>query len=318
MVQLTLVRPSRGHTTQFYGNTQPDGNPHAGEDYAYTNGVEIFPEVYAAADGVVLFAGDSRGLAWPNIMYVNIDFDRTDNVDSSAGNYVIIEHRINGVRAALTGYGHLENYSVQAGQTVSAAQRIGTVGATGFSFGKHLHFDLVVAPFRVDVAPYYGRVDPKPYFVSGITPQGTITPLKEEGFLMALTDQQQEDLHYVLCTDEGRQIHAQKFADVVFRTSLKMIDGGKPTFEEVIAVSNDRLGQIKRSTDLLPDLNTDLRGEADLVEARDATHAAAESAAYDQLAALLAEKQGLSVDEIRAAIAGAIADGIKVTVEVSK
>jgi hypothetical protein len=309
---IQLVRPSRGHTTQFYGNIQPDGNPHAGEDYAYTNGAEIFPEVYAAADGVVLFAGDSRGLAWPNIMYVNIDFDRTDNVDSSAGNYVIIEHRINGVRVALTGYGHLESYSVQTGQTVSAAQRIGTVGATGFSFGKHLHFDLVVAPFRVDIAPYYGRVDPKPYFVSGITLQGTITPLQEEGFLMALTDQQQKDLHYAICTDEGRQIHAQKFADVVFRTSLKMLDGGRPTFEEVLAVSNDRLGHIKRSTDLLQPLDVDVRGDL----ANKGAQLAALAAANGQLAALLAEKQGLSVDEIRAAIAGAVADGIKVTVSV--
>lgn len=165
---ISLVQPSRGHITQFYGARQSDGNPHAGQDYAYSNGREIFPEVYAAADGVVLFAGDSRGLAWPNIMYVNIDFDRSDARDSSAGNYTIIAHvDAAGNRVALTGYGHQEEVWVTAGQNVRAGQRIGTVGETGFSYGKHLHFDLVLTPFDVDDAPYYGRVDPNPFFVSG-------------------------------------------------------------------------------------------------------------------------------------------------------
>ncbi len=167
---ISLVQPSRGHITQFFGARQVDGNPHAGQDYAYTNGREVFPEVYAAADGVVLFAGDSRGLSWPNIMYLNPDFDRSDNVDTSAGIYTIIAHHDSrGNRIALTGYGHQENVWVSTGQAVSRGQRIGTVGETGFSAGRHLHFDLVLTPFDVDDAPYYGRVDPNPYFVSGTT-----------------------------------------------------------------------------------------------------------------------------------------------------
>lgn len=164
---LVLTKPSRGHITQRFGARQVDGNPHAGQDYAYTNGREVFPEICAAADGVVLFAGDSRGLSWPNIMYLNIDFDRTDNVDASAGNYIIIAHSEGGVRIALTGYGHLEQVWVKAGQVVKAGQQIGVCGDTGFSAGKHLHFDLVISPFRVDAAPYYGRVDPNPYLTGG-------------------------------------------------------------------------------------------------------------------------------------------------------
>lgn len=174
---LTLVAPCRGHITQWYGARQIDGNPHAGQDYAYTNGREIFPEVYAAADGLVLFAGDSRGLAWPNIMYLNPDFDRTDNVDESAGNYTIITHfDALGNRIALTGYGHQEEVWVKAGDRVRAGQRIGTVGETGFSAGKHLHFDLVLFPFDVDDAPYYGRVDPNPYIIPGSAGAGSIGP----------------------------------------------------------------------------------------------------------------------------------------------
>jgi len=192
---ISLVHPSRGHITQFYGARQIDGNPHAGQDYAYSNGREIFPEVYAAADGVVLFAGDSRGLSWPNIMYLNIDFDRSDWQDSSAGNYAIIAHfDAAGNRIALTGYGHQEEVWVTAGQAVRAGQRIGTVGETGFSAGKHLHFDLVLIPFIVNVAPYYGRVDPNPYFTSGTTYNlagsqlGTTTPTQEDDMALSFED----------------------------------------------------------------------------------------------------------------------------------
>ena len=192
---ISLVQPSRGHITQFYGARQIDGNPHAGQDYAYSNGREIFPEVYAAADGVVLFAGDSRGLSWPNIMYLNIDFDRSDWQDSSAGNYTIIAHfDAAGNRIALTGYGHQEEVWVTAGEAVAAGQRIGTVGETGFSAGKHLHFDLVLIPFRVDQAPYYGRVNPNGYFTSGTTYNlassqlGTTTPTQEDDMAWSFED----------------------------------------------------------------------------------------------------------------------------------
>ena len=197
-----LTKPSRGHITQWFGARQVDGNPHAGQDYAYRNNQsgEIFPEVYAAADGVVLFAGDARGLSWPNIMYLNPDFDRRDNVDESAGNYTILAHNdAAGNRVALTGYGHQEEIWVTAGQTVQAGQRIGTVGETGFSAGKHLHFDLVLYPFDVDDAPFYGRVDPNPYIIGewnyagDITQQGTTT---EEDDMF--TEQDRADLKLAL------------------------------------------------------------------------------------------------------------------------
>jgi len=188
---IQLVKPSRGHITQVYGARQVDGNPHAGTDFAYSNSQgEIFPEVYAAGDGVVLFAGDARGLSWPNIMYLNPDFNRNDNVDSSAGNYTILAHYDAGGRqVALTGYGHQEEIWVKAGDTVRAGQRIGTVGATGFSAGKHLHFDLVLFPFDVDDAPYYGRVDPSPYFTGSISYAAeSINPLQEEDIMAIIDD----------------------------------------------------------------------------------------------------------------------------------
>lgn len=226
---VSLVHPSRGHITQFYGARQIDGNPHAGQDYAYSNGIEIFPEVYAAADGVVLFAGDSRGLSWPNIMYLNIDFDRSDWQDSSAGNYTIIAHHdAAGNRIALTGYGHQEEVWVTAGQSVRAGQRIGTVGETGFSAGKHLHFDLVLTPFDVDDAPYYGRVNPNGYFTAGTTYNlagsqlGTTTPQEDEmsAAEVALIRGDLNTVHEAVKESEGRvradlnSVHTTIIADV--------------------------------------------------------------------------------------------------------
>ena len=189
---ITLVKPARGHVTQLFANVIA-GIPHAGQDYAYYSNGEVCDEVYAAADGVVLWEGDSRNLSWPNIMYLNIDFDRTDAADSSAGIYTIIGHyNTAGTLVALTGYGHQEATWVSAGDPVVAGQQIGVIGETGNSRGKHLHFDFIPAPFIVHVEPFYGRVDPNPYFVdtpaityasAGAT--GTTTPIEKDDDDMA-------------------------------------------------------------------------------------------------------------------------------------
>lgn len=163
---ITLYRPSDAPISQGLGAEQKQGGIHAGTDFYYLYGGVIYDKVYAAAAGKVIWAGDARGLPWPNILYLNIDFDRTDNLDSSAGNYTIIEHYDSfGNPIALTGYGHQEAIYVNVGDWVIARQHIGKVGATGFNYGKHLHFDFVLYPYDVDDAPYYGRVDPTPYFI---------------------------------------------------------------------------------------------------------------------------------------------------------
>ncbi len=60
------------------------------------------------------------------------------------GNLVIIQHD-DGTRSY---YAHMSGFSVGVNQRVSAGQRIGSVGSTGYSTGNHLHFEIRVAPYR--------------------------------------------------------------------------------------------------------------------------------------------------------------------------
>lgn len=257
---IELSPPSRGHISQWFAQKQgQDGQPHAGQDWAYTDGVNIFDGAYAMADGVVVWADDTRKLGWPNPWYFNPDFDRTDRQDSSAGNAVVLKHWF-----GYTTYCHLEETPLNIGDPVKRGQRVGTVGASGFSFGKHLHSDLILNGADVSVAPLYGRSDPNPYLTGTLSFSGTIT--------------QEDDMPWNETFDK----------DV--RGSLQNI-------------TNEVRG--------LSDLNIDVRGDL----ANKGKQLAALTAATNQLATLLAEKQGLDVEAVRAAVASAIADGITLTVK---
>ncbi len=77
---------------------------------------------YAAADGVVSFAGP-----------------RFVGLRGGYGNLVIIDHG-NGLS---TRYGHNYSLYVKTGQTVTAGTPIGRCGSTGNSTGTHLHFEVI-------------------------------------------------------------------------------------------------------------------------------------------------------------------------------
>ena len=76
--------------------------------------------VYAAARGVVVFAGDGS----PG--------------ESDPGRVVVVDHG-----AGLTTVcGHLKHVRVARGASVAAGALLGKVGTTGCSFGPHLHFEV--------------------------------------------------------------------------------------------------------------------------------------------------------------------------------
>jgi len=87
---------------------------HRGVDYAAPRGTPV----YTTGDGKVIEAGYTK----PN------------------GNYVIIQHG----QTYTTKYLHLNSKKVRTGQTVRQRQVIGTVGATGYATGPHLHYEFLV------------------------------------------------------------------------------------------------------------------------------------------------------------------------------
>ena len=78
---------------------------------------------------------------------------------SSYGNVVFITHNIDG-QIYTTVYAHMESRSVSEGQTVSKGTRIGYMGNTGNSFGKHLHFEMHKGPWNASKS---NAVDPQNY-----------------------------------------------------------------------------------------------------------------------------------------------------------
>jgi murein DD-endopeptidase MepM/ murein hydrolase activator NlpD len=93
---------------------------HSGTDYCGGVGDKIF----AAADGVVVFAGPL----------------------TVRGNATIIDHG----EGVYTGYYHQSKIEVNVGDHVLAGQEIGLIGDTGRVTGPHLHFDLLVGNVQVD------------------------------------------------------------------------------------------------------------------------------------------------------------------------
>lgn len=72
------------------------------------------------------------------------------------GNYVVINHG-DGV---LSYYAHLSNITVSTGQSVQQGQVIGHAGNTGYSFGAHLHFGLMINGSWVNPVNYLTRYTP--------------------------------------------------------------------------------------------------------------------------------------------------------------
>lgn len=114
---------------------------HKGLDLSAPTGTPI----YAAADGVVSFAG-----RYP--LRASVSWWRF-------GNVVVINH----ADRFITIYGHCDTIRVRRGQEVKQGQTIATVGSTGWSTNAHLHYEV-----RSDLEQpgNYIPIDPRIYILN--------------------------------------------------------------------------------------------------------------------------------------------------------
>lgn len=87
------------------------------------------------------------------------------NNPSGYGNYVILGHKIKGVKY-VTLYGHMANGSVKVkkGQRIEAGTPLGKMGSTGTSTGKHLHWELMKGSKWVWNTTGKGFIEPVKFF----------------------------------------------------------------------------------------------------------------------------------------------------------
>ena len=121
--------PVNGEITSGFGGRQSPGGIGSTDHKGIDIGVVTGTSVAAADGGKVSLAGWNGGY----------------------GNCVIIDHG-NGRQ---TLYGHLEGYTVQAGDVVGKGQEIGKSGSTGKSTGPHLHFGVKEDGRFVDPMSYF-------------------------------------------------------------------------------------------------------------------------------------------------------------------
>ena len=107
-----LIWPVVGPISSYYGPSHPLGIDIDGFNLAGA-------PIAAATSGTVVFAGG--------------------NACCSYGLYVVVMSP-DGIE---TLYGHLSSISVSQGQTVAQGEELGIIGNTGYSTGRHLHFEVI-------------------------------------------------------------------------------------------------------------------------------------------------------------------------------
>jgi len=125
-----FVQPVSGTVTTPYGvyrytNNSTTATRHAGIDIANAEGTDIV----APNHGKVIYSG-----------FLTL-----------SGNTILIEHGM----GLHTLYMHMEERAVEEGDFVEKAQKIGTIGTTGYSTGPHLHYQMMIRDYSIN--PWYAQ-----------------------------------------------------------------------------------------------------------------------------------------------------------------
>jgi murein DD-endopeptidase MepM/ murein hydrolase activator NlpD len=125
--QLAFAWPASGTVTSPFGND--NGRWHPGLDIGILRSLSVT----AAAPGVVIDEGYPGGF-------------------EGYGNVVVVQV----APQMVTLYAHLASTDVHRGEYVTAGERLGTAGCTGYCTGTHLHFELRERGASVDPRVFLG------------------------------------------------------------------------------------------------------------------------------------------------------------------
>lgn len=134
---MNVLKSGKQQITLYYGNQKLNGKPyfHTGIDMVKSkNGLDY---IVAAQKGKVIKV---------------VSNVKTEDSTKGYGNYIEIAHD----EKIVTKYCHLKYNSikVKVGQVVEKGQELGFMGDTGYTFGAHLHFEVIKDRKAVDPISY--------------------------------------------------------------------------------------------------------------------------------------------------------------------
>ena len=225
-LQRPIAQPGNDHIepTYRFGTTQGGlRDPHHGVEFLNPYGTPVL----AAADGVVVVAGDDRqpispAGSWPPAYlgaYTNF-----------YGNLIVIEHELPPAlqQAApempaplYTLYAHLSKMNVEVGDQVRTGQEIGKVGMGGAATGSHLHFEV-----RTGVNDYLNSRNPELYLAPHTGEDGQLLGgfagqvVDSQGFEVDLPEITLQHLPGGPDQPEGAEFYLQSYQDASLTGNL--------------------------------------------------------------------------------------------------
>jgi murein DD-endopeptidase MepM/ murein hydrolase activator NlpD len=174
----------------FWAMNEQRGGHHTGDDWNGIGGMntDLGDPVYAAADGIVVYAG-SPSAGW--------------------GRVLILSHRLADGSSFQTMYAHLHSMDVALGAMVGRGQKIGSVGTADGLYPAHLHYEIRTGQ-GVDLGAGYAahplnRVDPTKFRQSLSAAPEDLRPSVSQMLLTDLSQRDAESLFNQLNNSKNRE-----------------------------------------------------------------------------------------------------------------
>lgn len=225
------------YTYRFASDFHNTREPHHGVEFLNKFGTPV----YAAGDGVVIFAGPDQ-----NGQY--------GGMPNFYGNVVVIQHTAD----LFTLYAHLSKIEVQVEQEVAAGDPIGEVGQSGAATGPHLHFEVR----QGDVVDYYAAQNPELWLLPDRDQDGQmmgalqVSILNDQGELVRFAeislqqyieqDKPTGSVHYDVTYRDPKLMRQENFgiSDLPAGRYRLVVKYSGSYYERWVDVQSDRLTQV--------------------------------------------------------------------------